>query len=831
MTTPRRQVSVLLAVLAALAAGCAGGSIAAGTGGKGGSAGGNKGDGGNAGGGGGPAGADAGAAHDGAIAIIPDAGSIETLLTILAMDAPVSNRDACAGCSGGNSGSKGGTGGSSVGLGGSGVSGSSGGVGGATASGGRTSAGGSSGLGGGSPWGGTTGKGGGGSLGTGGSPGSGGSTARDGSPPPSDASASDLGISVDTSAPRDAGSDVSPAGDAQMGDLRLADSLPPDTTPFCVAQIEAVVPATDSFKDFYLVAGPNQRVVLRAKVISGGPAAGVSWSWQASRDGTPIGYSPGALDPAAAAFSLPSGGNYSFTATDRTGACSVTVQNNVDPVGTCPDCGRTLQLRFAPPPSTNIPVQSIYYKLAGTPPFSQNYLPISSGVAVHVSPSMGTGLVTSYVRINSSGGELVVDGVSDSNTGGFTTRLLDQGIGTMLKYDVLVVPVDSTGDGTVPAPQLFTNLTPVNINNTSFSLGGGYPVAGTTVSSTGPMADVRVMLTNQDPTTAPPTKLIFSSVGRSNAQGKYLLRAQPGTYWVSLSPPAGSGLPEALAPTAVTLTGDATIDFKWDAITASTLVLNVRDAAGNPSAQTHVRLTSAHAQPVGTLTFGPSGGTTSSQTADGSVQIESIASSTGVATFTTLPDGVGYDALLVPAALGPSSATTTVSLTFPKGGATQSVSLLPQGRIAGQLTPGNGSTTINWTSVEVIAYDRSTDSPEVPLPVAANPDGSFSMGVSPGRSYVLLVVPDASTQLARTFVGPGPMQATEFSLTQNVQAAMPWSSTVMDGSQNGLAGTAMQAFCVAGWAYCVDPTIPLAETTSGDNGAFQFALPDPATRL
>jgi hypothetical protein len=104
------------------------------------------------------------------------------------------------------------------------------------------------------------------------------------------------------------------------------------------------------------------------------------------------------------------------------------------------------------------------------------------------------------------------------------------------------------------------------------------------------------------------------------------------------------------------------------------------------------------------------------------------------------------------------------------------------------------------------------------------------MGVSPGRIYVLLAVPDASTPLARTFVGPGPMQATEFTFTQNVQAAMPWSSTVMDGFQNGLEQTAMQVFCIADWPYCVDPTIPLAETTSGDGGAFQFALPDPATR-
>jgi hypothetical protein len=319
-------------------------------------------------------------------------------------------------------------------------------------------------------------------------------------------------------------------------------------------------------------------------------------------------------------------------------------------------------------------------------------------------------------------------------------------------------------------------------------------------------------------------------VGRSNAQGNYLLHAQPGPYWVSFSPPAGSGLPEALAPTSVTLTGDTTIDFKWNAITASTLVLNVLDAAGNPSAQTRVRLTSAQAQPVGTLTSSSSGGVVKAQTANGNVQVESTTSVTGAATFVSLPDNASYDALLVPAALGPSSTTTTYSLTVPKGGATQPARLLAQGRITGQLIARNGSTTIDWSLVRVIAYDRSEDSPEIPLAVGAISDGSFSMGVSPGRSYVLLVVPDASSGLARTFFGPGPIQASEFPLTQNVQAAMAWSSTVMDGTQNGLAGTAMQAFCIVGWPYCVDPTIPLAETTSGDGGAFQFALPDPATR-
>ena len=807
MTILHHQVLALLAPLAVLAAGCsASSSGTAGYGGRSGGSGGVFGAGGSGGG--------ASGAPDAGIAGRSDAGRTDALALSLSADAPTYKWDACVGCAADSASSKGGSGG------GGGVPGS-GGTSSGTGNGGST---------------GSAGAAAGGATGRGGSAGSGGIMGVDAgplmdAPIQADATAdlrvlSDAGVGRETG-PADAGS----LPDATVADLRSSDSYPSDTTSACVAAIEAVVPATDSFKDFHLVAGPNVKVVLRARVISGGPAAGANWTWQANRDGNPLPYATGTQDPAAVAFSISAAGNYSFTATS--GKCQATVQTTADVVTNCPDCGRYLNLRFAPPPSTNIPVQAGSFKLIGSEPFTQNVLVISSGVAVKVAPSLGSGRVASYVRINSAGGDLVADGLADPQTGGFATQLLDSNYaGTLLKYDVLVVPVDGSNGGTVgaTAPQLFLNLSPGNINTASFNLAGGVAVAGSMVNSTGQaVADVRVMLTNQDPAAVQASKLIFSSVGRSDAQGKYLLHAQPGKYWVSLSPPSGSGLPEALVPSSVTLAGDATMDFKWDTVTTATLMLNVVDATGNPSVGTRVRLTSAQAKPVGTLTSTVAG-TADPLTANGNVQVESITSAAGVATFANLPEGASYDALLVPAVLGPSSATTAVALTLPKGGATLPVALLAQGLISGQLTAASAAAAIDWTHVQVIAYDRNNDTPEVPLATAANPSGTFSIGVSPGRSYAVLVVPDASTGLARTFVGPGLLQASEFSLTQNVQATMEWSSTVMDNLANGLPGTAMQVFCIADWPYCVDPTLPLAETTSGDNGAFQFALPDPATR-
>jgi hypothetical protein len=282
------------------------------------------------------------------------------------------------------------------------------------------------------------------------------------------------------------------------------------------------------------------------------------------------------------------------------------------------------------------------------------------------------------------------------------------------------------------------------------------------------------------------------------------------------------------------LSGDTTLDFKWDVPSIATLTLNVVDAAGAAIGGTRVRLTSSQSSPVGTLTVGSVGAGATTQSGNSNVQVESTTDSNGVVTFDNLPvgDRVTYDVLLVPATLGPAAATTTLSLAVPAGG-TQNIRLGAQGRIKGQLIAGSASASspsIDWTRVNVVAYDRSNDTLEAPLAVAANPDGTFTMAVSPGRPYVLLAVPDVSTGLARTFVGPGLLQASEFTITQNVQAAKAWTATVMDEDQNGLSGTALQAFCDPSWPGCIDSTLPLAETIAQDDGSFQLAWPDPATR-
>jgi hypothetical protein len=367
------------------------------------------------------------------------------------------------------------------------------------------------------------------------------------------------------------------------------------------------------------------------------------------------------------------------------------------------------------------------------------------------------------------------------------------------------------------------------INTASFALSGGVTVTGRTLAANGQaVADARVVLANRDPSKpSKPADLLFSSVGRSDAQGNYTLHAQPGPYWASVSPPNGSGLPEALAPTSITLAADSVISFQWAAQPKAGLTLSVRDSTGTvPLPGARVRLSSAQATTVGTLSVAGA----AAQNAIGNVRIEATTSSSGMVSFANLPAGVSYNVLIAPATLGPTAATTVLSVTVPAEGATLEVRAAEQRWIRGQLLSGASGAAPDWTRVRVVAYDRSTDTPEPSQTVNARSDGTYAIGVSPGRAYVVLVVPEVGSGLARTFMGPGALESSEFILPQRVPAARLWSALVMDTGQHPLPGTALQVFCLSTWPRCVDTTVPLAETTSEAGGAFDLELADPATR-
>lgn len=624
-------------------------------------------------------------------------------------------------------------------------------------------------------------------------------------------------------------------------DLKPEDAWVPDAYVPCVAQIVPVVPTANWLGSLF--SGPNTQVVLRATVQSGGPRAGASWNWQATWQGIPLAEAAlGRQDPAAAVFAIANPGEYTFLAWDSTSTCRTTVLRATAraPNG-CPKCDSYVGLRAAPPLNDNVPVQFGFHRLLGKPPFPDPAVVLANGVAVRVVPNVAGGSVSSYVRISHSDGELVADGYADSNptaTPGFNTWLLAvDPYGAILRYDVLVVPLDGPDGGAVAAtaPQLFRSLATDAINVLSFALSGGVKVTGSTTTADGrPVVDARVVLSNQDPAQkTAPSQLLFSSVGRSDTQGSFVLNVQPGTYWVSISPPPGAGLGELLAPGSVTLTADTTLDFRWDVPVTAALTLKATDLSGAPLAGTRVRVVSRQRSRVGTMTVRSGSGTLLTQDANGTVEVHGTTSVTGVVSLPNLIANRTYDVVLVPASPGPLAGTTNLTVELGEEAKSETVKLLGESRISGRLLAspiGGKASAPDWTQVQVIAYDKSDDMPEPPQAVAVSADGTFSLWVTPSRPYVLLAVPPVDSGWVRTFVGPGALGASEFLITQKLQASMDWITTVRDESGRGLSGTSLQVFCKETWANCHDPSIPLAETTAGEGGVFHLALPDPATR-
>jgi hypothetical protein len=598
----------------------------------------------------------------------------------------------------------------------------------------------------------------------------------------------------------------------------------------CTMHIRGVVPMSM----FHLIAGDGQKVVLRAEVTEGS-SLGRKWRWWGYLGNSLLAATDfGTVDPTLASFPIAKDGRYTFSVSDETNECSASISVDVFPSDACPECNRVAMVQAAPPVASGLPIQNGPVRLLGDPPFANTRIVLARGVGVRVAPSIGTDVKVSYVRILDAQGTTRADGVADQKSP-FTTRLLGMNsLGQILRYHVLAVPLDGQDGGTIgaTAPQLFPNLSPDEINTTAFRLADGISVTGTVYGSTeNPVADARVVLTNQKPDTLEDSpRLLFSSIGKSDAQGTYRLQVQPGSYWPAVTPPAGVGYAEAVALSSVTIAEGTQISFRWNAPGLTTVKLTIQDSKGITIERARVRLSTAKPREVGQFRVRSSTGSETTLGGYGNVTVEAVASSSGEVVFSNLPVDTEYSVLIVPEPLGPFSTTTMTTLTVLTGNVTKVLRTTAETTLKGQLLGPVGGSAPDWSRMAVWAYDKSVHDAEAPRSTLVRFDGSFSLGVTPQRPYVLIAIPPADGVFARTFVGPGVMQATEFEIVQRIATRMEWASQVMDETQSVLGGTAVQIFCEASWPLCVDATIPIAETTAGVDGSFRLGLPDPASR-
>jgi hypothetical protein len=406
--------------------------------------------------------------------------------------------------------------------------------------------------------------------------------------------------------------------------------------------------------------------------------------------------------------------------------------------------------------------------------------------------------LASYVRLTSPGLSFNIE--SYTKGGPFLPALVTDRL-----YDLLIIP-----DGAV-APQLLSG--PLNDITQRLAVSDGISIMGTARDdSDHPVVDARVLLRKGD---------VPSTVGPSDASGRFTVRARAGTLSAVVVPPPGSGLPEARVPSTPGIdlregTTGMTLDMKWAKSPAGPLALRVLGTDGaTPVAGARVHVESSAELPsVGTLTVRVSG-VEIPLAATGTVRADAMTDAKGVAALGVLRAG-DYRVTVAPPDSGSTAATTAATLTLPAAGLTRDVRLAPLVMVTGLLTPAAMA-----AGSRVTALDQGILAPTTQASAIVDANGNYALALSSSRKYELLVEPPVGRGLARSvfaILNPGESPA-----PSAVPVALPWSGTVTTLG-NGVGGAVVQVFCLS----CLDTKLPVAQGISQADGTLDLLLPAPS---
>jgi hypothetical protein len=643
--------------------------------------------------------------------------------------------------------------------------------------------------------------------GGGGSGGSGGSGGAGGAAGSRDAGTSGSRQDAGTAARPDAGgaSDGAPGTSVDAGA-----AIPP-----CTVTITPVSHAT--LLD--LPAGDGARLTVRAQATGPQAPQRPVWTWTVSSEpGGAVTATSIAGDPSAVQFPMATPGRYIIRASASAICQGVAVATALRP----DERNASILLRVTPPAAAGLRVQEDRLLLWAGRPAARD-IELERGYPVMIDPQTGAGVaIPSYVRISSPTSSVRLDG--HSRQMGVRATL-----NPLLLYDLLVIP-----DAPI-APAFYGDLTPAGVAALRIVLDEGTQVSGRLSARGAPLLDARVVLR------AGP---LPSTVATSVAGGRFELRGREGSFDAVLLPPAGSGLPEAHLPDAVTLSGRSgepvTLDFAWTTAAATRAEIVVRGPDGATLSQpVTVRLRAGEdvLPSVGTATVDGL-----PVTARGRVRDEAVTVG-DVATFAALPRA-RYRALLVPADAATGLAVTEAVADLSRAGATVRIELRLGARVnvTGRLT-GNDT-----SGVQITATDASGEVLGLVRSAVTSATGEFRLSLDPGRAWRLSSEPTADGTIARAplvTVTPGATDtrldavAAPRGLTLvGAVTAAPSTPQMRQVLREPVAGAVVQAFCLGAPPACASPDSldttgvrPLGEATTDPSGNYRMVLPDPGTAL
>jgi hypothetical protein len=577
-----------------------------------------------------------------------------------------------------------------------------------------------------------------------------------------------------------------------------------------------------------LPAGEGFKLRVEARVMVTGLTlpAKPTWRWQVMHAGREVPTVVHDGDPAVREFATDLAGRYDILAEIlettnppcRSSAVAVAVALNQRVA--------EFRIRATPPAVHGLAArEQDVVVTAGTARINTIELGRGRSIEVAARDESGIALRSYYVRVTAhTSTDRFESYIVSSRAETFQARVDSSGL-LDERYDVMIVP-DSPVGNVLPPAQLFTALTASWFPTANFTLDGGVAIGGSTLVGDAPVVGARVRLS---------AGLLPSTVGVTDAQGSFALRARSGQFEVRVVPPADSGLPDALLPEssgiAVTNTPQQ-VSLRYTLLPTAQLDLRVLTPEGTvPGKPVEVILeTIEDALPdVGTFTLA-SGATT---TAIGSVR--SIrSSSAGAIRWNKLPRA-RYRATVVPPEDLPGSAAITV-VEFPLEAevVTQTVTLARRSRILGRLVPPEASRDLT-----VRGLDMGEDGVRRAVTAAVDADGRYQLPVDPGRVYRLFVEPAPGRKIPRIPLVPVRARVTDVTDEQRLPAGLPVSGRVLDTTTGvadvqGLAGVVIQIFCLGSAPDCIDRsspdisnTPPIDETVSGADGSYLLHVPDP----
>ena len=374
-------------------------------------------------------------------------------------------------------------------------------------------------------------------------------------------------------------------------------------------------------------------------------------------------------------------------------------------------------------------------------------------------------------------------------------------------YNVLVVP-----DGGW-APLLVTGTPDVLGQNLQIT--AGVSVTGTSLDGNGqPVENARVILRDG---------LLPSTVGVTDGAGAFAVSARAGVFSAVISPPAGAGLNEAhvAASPGITL-GDAslTLDMQWTAIAAAPLEVTVHDAGDAVVAGAQVRAeSSAEVASVGTLRVRSGASNAIDLPVTGSARADGVTDANGVASLGLLPVGTYHLTVAPPASM--SAAITASEVALPAAGSASDVTLAATVVQSGTLTPA-----AKTAGARVTALDDGALAPAASPSALADANGQFTLALSPGRTYELLVEPVPGSGLASDVLAVFSPGLSPSARMDAVPVALTWHGSVA-GAGRPVAGAVVQVFCVGPSDTCLDPSVVVAQGTTGPDGTLSLIVPNP----